>query len=145
MKVWIKPIKIEIKRGNSWAKLRIKNDKKFGQYIDVLSGKNGIIHSHVGYCVECGETLFIQPRKQIHSLEGHKLTQNGVEKKTVFEDQTVNFSEELVFKAEVNRQTWELTITEFKFRDIDSETEIFNSALMHEFLINFKEPTEPKS
>jgi hypothetical protein len=115
--LWIGEIKKEFKDGTHWAKLRIKKDVKVNEkYIDVLVGKKDKQwHMHIG--INLDQTIrFTQFRGVTHSItrEVKSLKRGFLENKKVLVDPTVSPGKTLVLKINMDGDTREISINEFR-------------------------------
>lgn len=114
---WIGEIKREFKDETHWAKLRVKKDVKVNEkYIDVLVGQKGKQwHAHIG--INLDQTLkFAQFRNITHSIarEVESLKKGPLENKKLLVDSAVSPVKTLVLKINIDGDTREVSIKEFR-------------------------------
>lgn len=75
-----------IENNHSWAKLRLKRDKKMGGYIDIVAGKKGKdAHFHIGFGFN-GNEIFREDRDRINKI--HKTVNSNLHGK-IFDEQII--------------------------------------------------------
>ena len=116
--LWIKEIKKDSKTKTHWAKLRVKKDTKLNEkYIDVLvGGKGKQWHTHMG--INLDQTIrFTQFRSVTHAItrEVKSLKRGLLENKKLIVDPTIPEVKTLVLKINMNGDTSEVSIEEFRF------------------------------
>ena len=113
---WIRESKREYKDKTHWAKLRIKKDKQGKQYIDVLVGRKGKRwHAHFGFNLD-QSLRFAEFRGVVHSIQRdvESSKKGHLESKKIIVDPEVKPMKELILKLNIDGDTKEVTIREFR-------------------------------
>ena len=116
-------IRIERHTEKSWAKLRVKRDKRSGEYyFDVLLGikDRKDWHTHIG--IDLGQSIrFTQYRDQAATL---RRTDESMKKGVTYDneitiDSSIKPKVKWTFKPNLNGVTGEVTVDEFKIEDLE--------------------------
>lgn len=136
-KLWIIMVKNkwEIKSKNYFARIKIKNTKKDGEYYDIVFGlkghKNREMHAHYGIKVVAengiigGKVFFVEPRKATSSHRQETFNQNTGEllskEETIFNNLKEKIGAEIHYSLRYDEELKKAFLT--KFEIIERETQ----------------------
>jgi len=120
--LFVKPIsKQEKRKGDYWAKLRVRKEKDGLQYFDILTGKNHEEYEHLGIYLN-GSRKFSalpnekNPRNQIHTI--HRKIESEFHGTLIDERKQLKNTKpqiDLKFKTKINVDSGEVYVSTFDF------------------------------